>query len=121
SPRLEEYFTDVEMPIIPVLWQMEQSGIGFDAPQLRQVSVRIDAAIAQLSEVLKKEVGFDINLNSSVQVGTFLAETLKVPLSKTKTGKYATNEAEISQHAEAFPFIQNLLKYRELTKLRSTY
>jgi DNA polymerase-1 len=118
---LYEYFSSIEMQIIPVLWQMEQTGIIMDAEYLRKVGQEIDTAVIEISEEMKKEVGAEINLNSSVQVGTFLAETLKVPLNKTKTGKYATNETEISQHADQFPFIQKLLQYRELTKLRSTY
>jgi DNA polymerase-1 len=121
APRLERYLQEVELPIIPVLWQMEKNGITLDVTELRTVSTEIDAAVAELTEIMKKEVGFDINLNSPVQVGTFLAEKLQVPLKKTKTGKYATNEGEISQYAESFPFIQKLLEYRELAKLRSTY
>ncbi len=121
APRLQEYFQTIELPIIPVLKQMEKNGIILDVAELRSVSAEIDAALATLTETMKQEVGFEINLNSSVQVGTFLAEKLQVPLKKTKTGKYATNEAEISQHAENVPFIQKLLEYRELSKLRSTY
>lgn len=121
APKLYEYFQTIEMPLIPVLWQMEDAGITFDVDELQKVSKELDAAIAELEESMKKDVGFEINLNSSVQIGNFLAENLQVPLNKTKTGRYATNETEISQHAEKFPFIQKLLEYRELTKLRSTY
>lgn len=121
SAKLPEYFNTIELPIIPVLWQMEQNGILLDSDLLRSVSVEIDTAVTQLAATMKEEVGFDINLNSSVQVGTYLAEKLQVPLKRTKTGKYATNEAEISQYAESIPFIEKLLQYRELTKLRSTY
>lgn len=121
APTLHEYFTTVELPIVPVLWQMEQNGISLDAECLRGVGAEIDTAVAKLNKTMKDEVGFDINLNSSVQIGNFLAEKLQVPLKKTKTGRYATNENEISQYAETYPFIQKLLEYRELTKLRSTY
>jgi DNA polymerase-1 len=121
APKLHEYFSSIEMPIIPVLWQMEHEGIFLDSECLKNVGEEIDTAVASIDEALKKEVGFDINLNSSVQIGNFLAEKLMVPLKKTKTGRYATNETEISQYAEQFPFIQKLLEYRELTKLRSTY
>jgi DNA polymerase-1 len=100
---------------------MEHAGICLDVAELRRVSNQIDAALEKLTENMTAEVGFSINFNSSVQVGAFLAEKLQVPLTKTKTGKYATNETEISQHAENFPFIQKLLEYRELSKLRSTY
>lgn len=120
-PTLYSYFTTIEMPMIPVLWQMEDEGIYLDVPELQKVALEIDAAVADIDASMNKEVGFAINLNSSIQIGTFLAETLLVPLKKTKTGRYATNEAEISQYAEKFPFIQKLLQYRELTKLRSTY
>ena len=121
EPHLQKYLEDVELPVIPVLSQMEKNGIVLDVSELRQVSTEIDTPLTQLTETMKKEVGFDINLNSSTQVGTFLAEKLQVPLKKTKTGKYATNEAEISQYADSIPFIQKLLEYRELAKLRSTY
>ncbi len=121
APKLLEYFETVEMPIIPVLWQMESSGIFLDSAALKKTGEQIDAAVIELENEMKKEVGFDINLKSSVQIGNFLAEKLSVPLSKTKTGRYATNETEISQFADQFPFIQKLLEYRELTKLRSTY
>lgn len=121
APHLQKYLDEVELPVIPVLWQMEKNGILLDVAELRQVSTEIDTALAELTETMKKEVGFDINLNSSVQVGTFLAEKLMVPLKKTKTGKYATNEGEISQYADSVPFVQKLLEYRELAKLRSTY
>lgn len=120
-PKLYEYFTTIEMPIIPIVWKMKQAGISLDVTRLQEVGVEIDAAIEALSETMKSEVGFEINLNSPTQIGNFLAEKLNVPLKKTKTGKYATNETEISQHAQEFPFIQKLLQYRELAKLRSTY
>jgi len=120
-PTLYAYFTSLELPMIPVLWQMEQTGIFLDVPCLQQVATEMDVAVTELEQSMKKTVGFEINLKSTVQIGTFLAEKLMVPLQKTKTGKYATNETEISQYAEQFPFIQSLLQYRELTKLRSTY
>ena len=120
-PSLHEYFTTLELPLVPVLWHMEQAGIFLDSQALTTVGEEISAEIEKLEKDLKADAGTEINLNSAIQVGTYLAETLGVPLSKTKTGRYATNEGEISQHAEAFPFIKKLLEYRELSKLRSTY
>ena len=121
APSLKHYFHTIEMEMIPVLWHMEQSGILLDVKELQKVSHEIDAAIIESETAMKKEVGFEMNLNSSSQVGEFLAGKLGVPLKKTKTGKFATNVTEISQYAEQFPFIQQLLQYRELAKLRSTY
>lgn len=121
TPQLQALFRTVEIPLVEVLWRMEQTGIAFDADCLRAVGQEIDAAVAACEADLRKEFGAEINLNSAAQVGTFLSEKVGVPLARTKTGKYATNEGELSQHAEQFPVIGHLLTYRELTKLRSTY
>lgn len=120
-PAVEKLFTDIEMPLVRILAQMELNGIELDTTLLRSVGDEIEKAITLVDEKIKKEVGFDINLNSSIQVGNFLAEKAGVPLSKTKTGRYATNETEIAKYADQFPIVSDLLNYRELTKLRSTY
>lgn len=120
-PKLYSLFTDIEMPLIPVLTQMEKEGITLDTECLKKVGEEINEAIIKTEDIIKKEVGFDINLNSSVQVGNYLSEKAMVPLKKTKTGRYATNENELTQYAEEFPIIKELLTYRELSKLRSTY
>lgn len=120
-PKLQKLFTEIEMPLVKVLRQMEQTGILLDTKKLQSVGESIDAAIIKSEEEIKKEVGFGINLNSSIQVGDFLAEKAGVPLAKTKTGRYATNETELAQFADQFEIIGKLLTYRQLTKLRSTY
>lgn len=120
-PKLEKLYYEIELPLVKVLWQMEKQGIMLDTECLRGVGRELERAIAITEDEIKKDIGFEINLNSSIQVGNFLAEKVGVPLPKTKTGRYATNENEISQFAEQFPIIQRLLTYRELTKLRSTY
>jgi DNA polymerase I len=120
-PKLQELFATIEMPLIKVLWQMEQTGILLDTKKLQNVGGVLEAAIIESEETIKKEVGFAINLNSSIQVGNYLVEKAGVPLAKTKTGRYATNETELAQYAEQFEIIEKILKYRELTKLRSTY
>ncbi|MBI2442504.1 MAG: hypothetical protein HYV40_01185 [Candidatus Levybacteria bacterium] len=120
-PKLHSLFSDIEMPLIRVLWEMEREGILLDSDCLKKVGHGLDAAIMSVADEIKKEVGFDINLNSSVQIGNFLAEKVGVPLTRTKTGRFATNENEIAQYAEQFPIIKQLLTYRELSKLRSTY
>ncbi|MBI5123431.1 hypothetical protein HZA75_06255 [Candidatus Roizmanbacteria bacterium] len=120
-PKLQQLFEEIEMPLIPVLYQMEQAGILLNTKQLRKVGAELDQAIIKAEEAIKKEIDFEINLNSPVQVGNYLAEKMGVPLAKTKTGRFATNESELVQHAENYPIIKDLLTYRELSKLRSTY
>lgn len=119
-PKLKHLYLDIELPLSSILREMEHNGISLDTGRLQEVGRELQTAVESLEETIKKETG-DINLNSSVQVGNYLAEKEGVPLAKTKTGRYATNEQELSQHASAFPIIDRLLTYRELTKLRSTY
>lgn len=120
-PKLWSLFAEVEMPFIKVLWQMEQNGIRLDVDRLEQLGKELDLNIEKLGVNLKKEMGEDINLNSAIQVGNFLAEKVGVPLSKTKTGRFATNEGEMAKFALSFPIVGQLLEYRGLAKLRSTY
>ncbi|HEX8931731.1 MAG TPA: DNA polymerase [Patescibacteria group bacterium] len=120
-PKLEKLFNEIEMPLVSVLYQMEQNGILLDTQKLAKVGQELDQGIIQAEEKVKKDIDFEINLNSSVQVGNFLVEKMGVPLSKTKTGRFATNEGELIQYAENYPVIKELLTFRELAKLRSTY
>lgn len=120
-PQLESLFHKIEMPLVPILWQMEKNGIVLDITRLKIVGEEIRTAIEKTAEKIKEEVGYEINLNSPLQIGNFLAEKIGVPLSKTKTGRYATNENEIAKFADQFPVIQDLLTHRELSKLASTY
>ena len=121
QPKLAKLFYEIEQPLAKVLWQMEQHGILLDVKKLQAVGEKIDGLIEGLREQIEKETAGEINLNSPAQLGTFLADKMGIPLSKTKTGKYATNEGELSKFANQFPIITHLMKYRELSKLRSTY
>ncbi|MGI8420383.1 MAG: DNA polymerase [Candidatus Levyibacteriota bacterium] len=120
-PKLKSLFYDIEMPLSKVLWQMEQRGILLDTNHLSQVGKNIDQLISEVEGKIIAEIGSDISINSPIQLGTFLAEKMGIPLGRTKTGRYATNEGELSRFVQEFPIIANLLTYRELTKLRSTY
>lgn len=120
-PKLEKMFYETEMPLVSVLSKMEKNGIFLDSKELETVGVELEQAISKLSQEIKDQVGFDININSSVQIGNYLAEKENVPLKKTKTGRYATNETELSLHKEQFPILEKILQYRELSKLLSTY
>lgn len=119
--QLESLFYDVESPVTKVLWKMEQRGIILDTQKLSSIGQKIEQEIHQIQNEIITAVGFEINLNSSQQVGNYLAEKEGVPLSKTRTGKYATNEQELQKHKNQFEIIQKLLTYRELSKLQSTY
>lgn len=120
-PRLNDLLQTVEFPLMFVLQKMEKQGIGLDIHKLQAIGVEISKGIENLENSMAEDIGFEINLNSSLQIGDFLADKLGVPLARTKTGRYATNETELSKFRDQFPFIEKLLNYRELSKLRSTY
>lgn len=121
NPKLQSLFETIEMPLTKILWKMEQTGILLDTKKLSGVGKNIDELIATVEKQIEKETQGAINLNSPTQLGQFLADKMGVSLGKTKTGKYATGEAELSKFKDQFPIISHLLTYRELTKLRSTY
>lgn len=120
-PKLLDILTDIEIPLIPILCEMELNGIIVDRKQLIQFKTDLEEIIAKTKTELQKELGTTINLSSPAQIGAFLAEKSGVPLSRTKTGQYATNENELLKHKASFPVIEHLLTYREITKLYSTY
>lgn len=120
-PKLRGLFYDIEMPLSRVLWGMERKGILLDTKELGRVGEEIDGLLVEVEKDINKETGGGVNINSSVQLGDFLADKVGIPLGKTKTGRYATNEGELSRFREQFSIIDSILSYRELTKLRSTY
>jgi len=120
-PKLKSLFYDIELPLTTVLWQMETRGITLDTKKLQSIGEQIEKQTQTTKNEILEIIGFEINLNSSQQVGNYLAEKEGVPLARTKTGKYATNELELIKHQNQFEIIQKLLTYRELSKLQSTY
>jgi DNA polymerase I len=121
NEKMRHLYETIELPLVYVLYAMENRGILLDKACMKTIGEEIAGAIADLAETIEKVVGYEINLSSPAQVGVFLAEKAGVPLPKTKSGQYATNETELLKHKEQFPVIQQLLQYRELTKLKSTY
>lgn len=120
-PSLNTLFTKVEMPLIAILYEMEKTGILLDTEKLRSLGEEVLLASQNLEKEIFTEMGDEMNLNSAQQVGNFLVEKMGVPLGKTTTGRYATNENELAKFADQFPLIKKLLSFRELKKLHSTY
>lgn len=121
KPKLKLLLNVIETPLVPVLHHMEEQGITVDKEQLFRFKQELEEIIQRTRVTLEKEFGTEINLSSPAQIGAFLAEKNGVPLNKTRTGQYATNELELLKHKDVFPIIGELLTYRELTKLKSTY
>jgi DNA polymerase-1 len=127
-PRLEEegrlasLFTDIEMPLVPVLSRIERTGVKVDARLLAQQSAEIAERLAELEEAAYEEAGGPFNLGSPKQLQEILFERLELPvIAKTPKGQPSTAESVLQElaHDHALPHL--ILEHRALAKLRSTY
>ncbi len=126
AQQLEGLFYDIEMPLVPVLADMEQAGMLIDVELLRQMSAELSEQLQALVRQIYETVGYSFNLNSSQQLGEALFEKLRLPtqgLRKTKSGYYSTaaDVLESLRGVDTTGVLEALLEYRELEKLRSTY
>ncbi len=128
QPKLEKeglfgLYTDMEEPLIKALVDMEFEGIRIDAGLLEQYSVTLAGEIQALEDKIYEEAGEKFNIASPKQVGEILFEKIKIPYrwQKTKSGQYSTNEEKLTELALEFPFVNEILQHRGLTKLKSTY
>ena len=128
EPKLEEsgqskVFYEIETPLLPVLLAMELEGISMSSATLKEIGASIEGHITNLQNSVFDAAGREFNLNSPKQLGEVLFEELKLveKPKKTKTGQYATNEQVLSALSGKHPVVSDLLEYRQLSKLRSTY
>lgn len=119
--ELVNLYEDIELPLAPVLAQMEFNGIKPDMELLAQLNEDMTFRISKLEKLATEQAGEKINLKSTRQLGILLFETLGLPvIKKTKTG-YSTEAAVLEQLEDKHPLIGTILEYRKLTKLQSTY
>ena len=114
-------FEEIEMPLVPVLADIEYAGIAIDKPFLKEISSEMEKALFSLTQQIHKEAKCEFNINSPKQLAEILFEKLGLPVvKKTKTG--ASTDVEVLQElAEIHSLPKALLKFRELSKLKSTY
>jgi len=121
SPVLERVFTDIEMPLMPILGKMEWEGVKIDTTILSEISQTLEAELAEVAKAIYKEVGLEFNLDSPKQLGEVLFEKMGLPTKKrTKTG-FSTDVRVLEELSEEFPIASKILEYRTLQKLKSTY
>ena len=114
-------YTDVELPLCPVLARMEQAGFLVDRKALYDFGERLTSSIEQLQQSIWALAGEPFNIQSPKQLGTILFERLMLPAGKkTKTG-WSTNAAVLDKLRGKHPIVEQILDYRTLTKLKSTY
>ncbi len=123
---LEYLFHEIEMPLVPVLIDMEQAGVLVDTALLQRLSVEAGEILARLSDEIFQIAGYSFNLNSTQQLSDALFKKLQLPtrgLRKTSSGFYSTaaDVLEELRPQDTTGVIEVLLQYREMEKLRSTY
>ncbi|MBC7250321.1 MAG: DNA polymerase I [Anaerolineae bacterium] len=121
---LWKLFTEVEMPLVTVLADMEMRGIKLDVDYLRQMSADLQKRLLDLEQQIHRLVGYKFNIGSTHQLSKALFETLGLPaqgVPKTKSGYYSTAASVLENLQGKHPVIDLLLEHRQLAKLRSTY
>ncbi len=130
QPRLREILEreetlsvleQIEIPIAPILAEMEWHGVRIDAPYLQELSARLEVEINAVAQDIYTLAGEEFNIGSPKQLGAILFEKLGLPVvKKTKTG-YSTDAEVLQTLAAEHPIAALIVKHRELSKLRSTY
>jgi DNA polymerase-1 len=114
-------FTEVEMPLVSVLADIERNGFLLDVEGLRKLSKELDRELDRMMETIARLAGGEFNINSPKQLASVLFEKLGLkPVRKTKTG-YSTDEDTLTQLATQHELPDQILNYRSLSKLKSTY
>ncbi len=123
ADQLEKLFKEVEIPLVPVLADIERAGVRIDVGALKELSNTLESDLKGLEEKIFELAGQSFNINSPKQLGEILFDKLKLDpgAKKTKTGQYATGEEVLSKLEANHDIIRNILDYRELQKLKSTY
>ena len=118
-----ELFRDVEMPLVPVLAQMEFNGVRIDTDALRETSLLYTQRLQEIEQEIYTLAGTSFNIASPKQVGEILFDTLKISAKakKTKGGQYSTSEEVLESLRDKHPVVEKILDYRGLKKLLGTY
>ena len=119
--KMDELFFDIEMPLVFTLYQMEKNGVKVEAPALKVYGEQLGTRIVELEKEIYELAGEEFNINSPKQLGIILFEKMELPHGKkTKTG-YSTSADVLEKLAPDYPIVSQILEYRQLTKLKSTY
>ncbi len=118
-----ELFRDIEMPLVPVLAQMEFNGVRIDTNALRETSTLYTERLKEIEQEIYTLAGMSFNIASPKQVGEVLFDNLKISAKakKTKGGQYSTSEEVLESMRDKHPVVEKILDYRGLKKLLGTY
>lgn len=122
--KLEDVYFNIEKPLIPILKKMHDVGVSIDTAYLKDLSGDYHKQLAEIEKSIWKHSGVEFNINSPKQMGEVLFEKMGLGAKnqkKTSTGQKSTRESELEKMRESHPIISEILRYRELQKLLSTY
>ena len=122
--RLEKVYEDIERPLIPIIHRMNDTGIALDVPYLTGLAKEYGDELTKIAARIYKHAGHEFNINSPKQLATVIYDELKIipeRQKKTATGARTTREDELVKLSEEHPIINDILAYRELSKLLGTY
>ena len=116
-------FTDIEMPLLPVLARMERNGVRLDTTALEETGRNFTERMQQLESEIYTLAGHEFTITSPKQVGAVLFDELQISakVKKTKTGQYSTSEEVLESLRDKHPIVEKILQHRALKKLLSTY
>lgn len=118
---MKQLFEEIEMPLVFTLYDMEREGIRIQADELKAYGEQLTGRIEELERKIYEQAGESFNINSPKQLGVILFEKLELPHGKkTKTG-YSTAADVLDKLAPEYPIVSDILEYRQMTKLKSTY
>lgn len=121
SDGLLDLYFDIELPLLYVLKSMETLGVKVDAYQLKDYGNKLHAKILELEKNIYEAADETFNINSPKQLGVILFEKLKLPSNKKTKTSYSTAADVLEKLENQHPIIKDILTYRQLTKLKSTY
>ncbi len=120
--KLSKLYSEIEGPLIYTLGDIERNGVLIDSEKLSQQSKELEAKILKLESKVQKNAGEDFNLGSPKQLQEILYEKLGLPvIKKTPKGQPSTSEAVLQELSMDFPIVDDILSYRAISKLKSTY
>ena len=121
--KAEDLFYNIEMPLVPVLVDMEFTGVRLDKAALKSLSTEFSTRMNLIEAKVHELAGEEFNVSSPKQVGEILFDKLKIDekAKKTKTGQYTTSEEVLLNYKDKHPIVGEILDYRGLKKLISTY
>ena len=122
-PQLEKVATELDLPLIPVLYSMEKAGVKIDRDRFKTLEKEFSAEVKDLEQQIYQLAGKSFNVNSPIQLSEILFDTLQLPtkgIKKTQRA-YSTGAKELDKLREFHPIIEKIERYREVNKLLTTY